>query len=149
MTAKEILSWARKGLQHEQDELNALQYARSARLSDRTKLALAAEAQALKEWQRQLEALEPLAPPLLPGDEVWSVLLDEDENFYFVARDRVTGVGFKGFTLSEITEDPEDMSAVVEWDLRDAYGYFFTRAEAQAAADSLNGSARRREVVHD
>lgn len=147
MTAKEILSWARKGLQHEQDELNALQYARASRLSDRTKLALAEKSQALKAKEKELEALEPLAPPLLPGDEVWSVLLDEDEERYFVATERVTGVGFKGFTLSAMLDDDEDMGAVVAWDLMDSYGYFLTPAQARAAAASLNGSARRREVA--
>ena len=78
----------------------------------------------------------------IPGDTVYNVLEDlEKIGEPGIEPVRVTGVGFKGFTIPAVADDPDDMGELIQWDEIGEW-CFLTREEAEAALARLQANGK-------
>lgn len=78
----------------------------------------------------------------IPGDTVFGVIEDlEKVGEAGIESLRVTGVGFKGFTIPAVVDDPDDMGELILWEEIGEW-VFLTREEAEAALARLQANGK-------
>ena len=74
----------------------------------------------------------------LLGADLYAVVYDEDEDRLELVALMISGVGPRGFTLSDVEDDPWRMDSTYAWDTL-GKDYFLSREKAQAIVDDYNG----------